>query len=932
MDLSAKTTVGRYKIIHLLGVGGMGEVYLAQDTMLDRQVAIKFLSEKFSTDGDRLSRFIQEAKSASALNHPNILTVYEIGQIEDRHFIATEFIDGETLNRYFTAEKIPLQSILEIAVQIASALQAAHQAGIVHRDIKPDNIMIRKDGIVKLLDFGLVKLTETADATKLEMDAATVAKVMTAPGIVMGTPQYMSPEQARGKNTDARSDIWSVGVVLYEMLSGNVPFQGETMNDVIAAIIHKEIQPLSRFFSNCPAELERIVMKSLHKNKDERYQTIKDFVIDLKNLKNRLVFQMELERNATFDRDTFTTNPTLTNPFSSSVSKHSGSSKDHLLLTEFANLTDDPVFDGTLKMALTVALEQSPYLDIYPDSKVRQTLGLMEHPADEIITRQIGKEICLRQGLKVYIAGTIASFGTIYVLTLEAVNAQTGESLGREFVQAESKEQVLKVLAQAASGLREKLGESLSSIEQFDAVDELTTSSLEALKLYSTGRQMEDKGKIFDAVTFYKKAVEIDPNFASAYTGLAVIYSNTKQSKLAAEYALKAFELRNTVSEYEKLRIKFFYYNCVTGETDKIIETLKLWKQTYPRYRHTFTNLADCYERIGQSEKAVNVIREGLKVYSGNAITYMNLAESLLTLNRFGEVEEVCRKAFDKNFDGDYFHLFLYQTAYIKGDRAAMHEHLVWFDGRPDEYLALDLQTGSAAFRGQWRMAQNSARRAIDCANRSDAKEIAAEYTAEQALRIVFWSSETGLPHVTGNQLKPVLKTQTRKALQLERSKVALIYSTLALAIAGQIPEAEKLIKELKAEYPKDTLINELWLPTIYAALKLQLGMAKAAVKELETAQKYEKTAQFYPQYLRGLAYLQMKQNKKAEAEFQKILDNRGESPLSALYPLAQLGKARASKCIAEYEKFFELWKDADQDMPALVEAKKEFAECQKLF
>ena len=928
MSQSAKTSFGRYEIIHLLGVGGMGEVYLAQDKMLDRQVAIKFLAEKFSTDADRLNRFVQEAKSASALNHPNILTVYEIGQTDDKHFIATEFIDGKTLNRYFAEEKLPLQIILDIAVQIASALQAAHQAGIVHRDIKPDNIMIREDGIVKLLDFGLVKLTEKPDEPVLEADAATIAKVMTAPGIVMGTPQYMSPEQARGKETDARSDIWSVGVVLYEILSGCVPFQGETMNDVIAAIIHKEIPPLTRFVPNCPPELERIVMKSLQKNRDERYQTIKDFVIDLKSFKRRLAFEVELERNATFDKNTFGTSPTLNIPFSSSVTKRSGSNKDYLLLTEFKNLTGDAVFDDTLKMALTVALEQSPFLQIFPDAKVRQTLSLMEHPRDEIVTREIGREICLRQGLKVFVAGTIASFGTIYVLTLEAVNAQTGESLGRQFEQAESKEQVLKVLGHAASGLREKLGESLSSIEQFDAVDEYTTSSLEALKVYTLARQMEDKGKTFDAIPFYKKAVEIDPNFATAYTGLAVIYSNTGQLKLSAEYAAKAFELRSTVSEYEKLRIAFFYYNCVTGETDKIIEILELWKQTYPRHPHTFTNLSDCYERIGQPEKAVRVIREGLQVHSGNAVTYMNLAESLLSLSCFEEVEDICQKAFERKYDGDYFHLFLYQTAYIKNDATAMNEHLAWFEGRPDEYLALNLQIGTAAFEGKWRTTQSFARQAIELANHSGAREIAAEYTAEQALRIVFWSSAEGLPQ-SDEQLKFALKTQIRKALELERNKVTLTYSALALAIAGQVSNAENLIEELKAEYPQDTLINGLWLPTINAALKLQTGVAKAAVKELETAEKYEKAAEFYPQYLRGLAYLQLKQYKKAEAEFQKILDNRGESPLSVLYPLAQLGKARAAKDKSDYEKFFEMWKDADKDMPALVQAKKEFTKYQ---
>jgi tetratricopeptide (TPR) repeat protein len=537
----------------------------------------------------------------------------------------------------------------------------------------------------------------------------------------------------------------------------------------------------------------------------------------------------------------------------------------------------------------------------------------------------LGYEICLRQGLKAYITGTISSFGTLYVLTLEAVNVQTGESLGRQFEQANSREEVLAALGQAATGLREKLGESLSSIEKFDIpIEYATTSSLEALKLFSLGHELQSKGKTLESIPFYKKALELDPKFSSVYSGLAVIYANTNQWKLATETIAKAYEFLDTASENEKLRITFFYYSFVTGEIDKMIGTLDVWRKTYPTHVVALVNLSDCLERIGQSEKAVSVAREGLRLDTNNAVVYMNLAESLLSLDRYTEVKETCQKAFEKKFDGDYFHILPFIVAFIENDQAAMAEHLAWFSGRADEYLALNLQTGVAAFQGRWRKAQDAARRAIDLASRSDAKEVAAQYAAEQALRIVFWSSGTGLPSGDDNQLKAVLKTQTNNALKLERSSLVLSLAAFALAVAGQSAEAKSLVDELRKERPKDTLINELWLPTTRAALELQKGRAKEAIEELEITERYERASEFYPQYIRGLSFLKLNKMKQAIAEFEKILKHRGEAPLSAIYPLAQLGKARATKNKIEYEKFFELWKEADKDMPPLVAAKSE--------
>jgi serine/threonine protein kinase/Tfp pilus assembly protein PilF len=915
--------IGRYKIVSSLGAGGMGEVFLAEDSRLGRKVALKLLSSKISADIVHLDRFRQEAQAASALNHPNIITVHDIDEFEGKHFIAVEYIEGQTLRERMKL-RLTFDETLSILIQTAEALSAAHEAGIIHRDIKPENVMVRKDGYVKVLDFGLAKLSEQQiNGNKADAEDLTKKLVKTNPGVVMGTAAYMSPEQARGKAVDARSDIFSFGVMMYEILAGRVPFTGETMMDVISAIMNNAPPPLQSFAPHLPKELIRIVHKTLKKKREQRYHSTKDLLNDLKELRDELQQELILERTAVQNKaENSEANQTSVSKLSTSSG---GRLKDSLLLTDFENTTGDQIFDHTLKTALAFSLAQSPFLDIAPDAKIAQSLRQMKRQPNERVTRELAEELCLRLNLKAYLAGSISNLGAIYFLTLEAVNARTGESLGREYEQANNKEEILAALSRAATGIREKLGESLSSIQKYDIPLDITTSSFEALKYYSFGQEQASSGKFLEAIPFYQKALEFDSEFATVYAALAVIFYNTNQWKLAAEMAIKAVELRDSVGEHEKLRISFFYYVFVTGEMDKAINTLELWRRTYTLTASPIVKLTDCYMRLGQFEKAVAVCREGLSsAVVATAGFYNNLAFSLLSLNRFEESKETCRQAFEKNFDNIYIHLFLYQIAFLENDEAAINENLKWFGGRADEYLALDLQAGAAAFTGKWRAAQDFSRRAIDLAARTNAREVAARFTAEQALRIVFWSSGTGLPKADDNQLKTVLKTQTNKALNLERGKDVMSRAALALAVAGQSSEADSLMDELQKEQPKGTLLNELWLPAIRAASLLQQGKAKEAIEELEITERYERAAEFYPQYLRGLAYLQLNKTKQAIREFDKILNNRGEAPLSSIYPLAQLGKARATKNKSEYEKFFELWKDADKDMPALIEAKKE--------
>jgi eukaryotic-like serine/threonine-protein kinase len=961
------TRLGSYEILAAVGAGGMGEVYLARDTRLERNVAIKLLPAEFTTNNDRVRRFEREAKAASALNHPNIITIYEIGEAAGSHYIVTEYIEGKTLRQHIKHEKMSLRDSLDVAIQIASALSAAHQAGIIHRDIKPANVMLRPDGYVKVLDFGLVKLAETRTiAAGSEMSTV---KDITEPGKVLGTVRYMSPEQARGKAVDERTDIFSLGVMLYEMITGYSPFDGESMADIFAAILHQEPLPIANYLPDVSQELQLVVSNALRKDRRERYQTMNDLLVDLKNLREELQVQSRLEsstdkksiskwayrRTHTLTADATQTTmaqSTSASPrFTSSaeyivfqIKSHMRGAiialtvlliaaaaaffyfnrkpvlteQDTILIADFVNTTGDSIFDGTLKQGLAVQLGQSPFLHLFPDIRVRQTLRLMGRSPDERVTAEIGQEICERQGLKALIVGAIAPLGSHYVIALEAVNGRSGEVLAREQTEAESQERVLKALSEAASHMREKLGESLGSIQKFDAPLEVTTSSLEALKAFSLGLEQTQTGKFLEAIPFYKRAVELDPKFAYAYGTLAINYYNTRQPKLAAEYAEKAFALRERLSELEKLRVTSFYYAFVTGEVDKGIETVELYKRSYPRDERGPLNLSDRYGMIGQFEKSVAEGRQALALNPNNAVGYWNLADSLTRLNRFSEAKDTCEQAIQQKLDTIALHYFLYQIAFAEGDAEAMQRQLTWASGRLDAYMALDWQNGASAFAGQWRLAQDLSRRSIDLAARSEAREVAARYAAESALRgAVFGQCAQA-------------RAAAAQSLSFERNQASLSRLTLALALCGEASQAQPLVDELVKRYPKDTLVNGLWLLIIKAALELQRHNPTEAIRLLEAAKRYEPAAEFWPQYVRGLAYLSLKSGNDAAVEFQKILDHRGEATLSVLYPLAHLGLARALALTGDtqnsrkkYQDFFLLWKDADADLPVLIEAKK---------
>jgi len=936
-------------------------------------VAIKILPESLASDQQRLQRFIQEAKSASALNHPHILTIHEIGTSGATRFIATEFIDGETLRQRINAG-MRLAEVLEVAIETASALSAAHAAGIIHRDIKPENVMVRRDGYIKVLDFGLAKLTEPRGSTT-DTEAPTRAMVNTGAGTVMGTANYMSPEQAKGTHVDERTDLWSLGAVLYEMVTGHVPFAGETPTETISLILQRDPAPLTRYANEVPDELERIVTKALTKDREERYQTAKDLLIDLRHLKRKLEVDAEIDR-------------TVPPELRAAVATHSGASvgtasgavatatagaphaasnaeyivseirrhkkgvgvlaaavvvaiafaafffffsskapalteKDTVLLADFVNTTGEPVFDGTLKQALAVQLGQSPFLNIFPDERVNETLRFMGRSPNERITKDVAKEICARQGIKAMIVGSIAGLGSHYVITLEANNALAGDSIAREQAEADSKEQVLKALGKAASQLREKLGESLSSVKKFDApIEQATTSSLEALKAFSQGNQQRIQGNQLEAIPFYRRAIELDPNFALAYARLAVIFNNFFQTELATQYAQRAYDLRDRVSERERFYISEKYVTYVTGDRDEVINILKAWAQSYPNDYIPHNNLSVNYSLTGQYEEALKEAREAVRLSPNNATAQGNVVETFIRLNRFDEARQVLDQTVGQNPNRPVYHFYSYQLAFLRGDQATMKADDDWFGKQAPSPDAFDMQASAAAFYGQWRRSMDFTRRSTELHLSQDRKENA----AQNETLVGFFDAVMG-------RCQPA-KEDVARGLGLSRAKLGLTTAALALAYCNESGQAQTLIDELQKRFPKDTPTNAALIPMIRAAMEMNRGNSTQAIQALQPAMRFElgNIPGLWLTHLRGQIYLRQKAGAEAAAEFQKILDHRGVEPASPLYPLAHVGLARAATLMGdtararkEYQDFLALWKDADSDLPILVEARKEY-------
>jgi eukaryotic-like serine/threonine-protein kinase len=917
-------TISHYRIVGRVGSGGMGVVYKAEDIRLHRFVALKFLPEAVARDADALRRFQREARAASALNHPNICTIHDIAEQDGRACLVMEYLDGTTLKHRIAARPVAIGELVRLGIQIAEALEAAHAEGITHRDIKSDNIFLNLRGVAKVLDFGLAQVASLRSAGP-DVDATAGPTVavdahLTRAGSVLGTVAYMSPEQVRGDPLDVRTDLFSFGVVLYEMATGSLPFLGDSSAFVFASILNDAPVPPARLNPDVSAPVARIIDKCLEKNRDLRYQHAADIRSDLQRV------ERDTDSGRVTGRDSQRA-PTLTD-------------KDTIVLADFDNKTGDPVFDDTLRQGLSVELQQSPFLSLISDRQVQRQLALMGQPKETRLTPDVAQQICERTASAMVLEGSIARLGSHYVLGLRARNGNTGNILHQEQIQTPRIEDVLNSLSAIARQLRTRLGESRATVEKHSTpLAEATTPSLEALKAYSTGMKVDISAGFAAAIPFFRRAVEIDPTFAMAYANLGLSYSGVGESVLAAQNTTRAWELRDRVSDREKFFVDFTYDRQVTGNLEKACQTLELWLQTYPRSEKPgpldlLGGLAT--QGTGRFERAIETSQKQIADDPDFLFGYDNLASGYFFLDRFKEAESVLRRAAERKLQNSNLLMIRYNLAVFKGDHGHMDRIVALAKGKHGvEHPVANVEALTLARSGRLTMARQSSSRAMNLALQSGERESAASYQAARAV----WEAACG-------NAAEADKNATA-ALALSNGRDVEYAAGLALALSGYSSRSQPLADDLETRFPEDTFTKFTYVPVLRALSALEQGKPTDSVERLHIALPYELAVNglnfvhFYlgglhSAYVRGEAFMAAHDYAAAAAEFQKILDHRGIVGLDPIGALArlQLGRAFAlsgdlANSKTAYQDFLTMWKDADHDIPILTQAQAEYVKLQ---